>query len=294
MEILEKIHEFNKIVKYPLHGIEKYSKRFDNKKIDIKLNLVPQQIEVINSFENNRFTVVKKSRQTGLSTLFANYAAIKCGFYNPLDSRPEQIVIICHKLESGSELLNKVKKAIETLPKWLDISYVRNTATYLLLSNGCEIKVSSISGYDEHNPTMVILDEAAFFNTSGNWFWDKLLTSVAVGGKVLVGSSSNGIGTYFDLLFKDAKSGNNDFNPVQMHWYLDDRFNKGLFFVKTDNAYDWVRANGYNFILPDSMNTFSDYEIKGYIKNGFKPISPKFIQLCRCFRSKEELENEWF
>jgi hypothetical protein len=74
------------------------------------------QDDCLKDFIDNRFNIVLKSRQLGLSTLVAAYAV-----WMALFQREKNILIIATKLAVAQNFITKVKTMIRSLPKWLMI-----------------------------------------------------------------------------------------------------------------------------------------------------------------------------
>ena len=80
----------------------------------IQFSLYEFQKESLDEFRENRFNVILKSRQLGLSTLVAAYA-----LWMAIFQRDKNILIIATKLAVAVNFIRKVKTMLRSLPKWL-------------------------------------------------------------------------------------------------------------------------------------------------------------------------------
>ena len=72
------------------------------------------QDDCVQDFIDNRFNIVLKSRQLGLSTLVAAYSVWMAIF-----QKEKNILVIATKLSVAQNFITKVKSMIKSLPKWL-------------------------------------------------------------------------------------------------------------------------------------------------------------------------------
>ena len=72
------------------------------------------QDDCVTHFNDNRFNVILKSRQLGLSTLVAAYA-----LWMGIFQRDKNILVIATKLSVAQNFIRKVKVMLKSLPPWL-------------------------------------------------------------------------------------------------------------------------------------------------------------------------------
>ena len=70
----------------------------------IPFNTYDYQEDLISDFNNNRFTVILKARQLGISTITAAYIAWLMLFH-----RDKNILVVATKLQTATNLVKKVK-----------------------------------------------------------------------------------------------------------------------------------------------------------------------------------------
>ena len=138
----EILKEIVKAGKDPDYFINNYAKISHPMKGLIPFKTYDFQSDLINSFNDHRFTVILKARQLGISTITAAYIAWMMMFH-----RDKNILVIATKFNTASNLVKKVKSIIKHLPDWLTISNIAiDNRTSFELSNGSQIKASSTSG----------------------------------------------------------------------------------------------------------------------------------------------------
>jgi hypothetical protein len=79
----------------------------------VEWDISPKQKEILESLDNNRLNIIKKSRQVGLSTIFIWYTVWQ--IIEWLDEKDKKIIFYTNKLDSSKKLLNEVKNILTTL-----------------------------------------------------------------------------------------------------------------------------------------------------------------------------------
>ena len=209
------IKEIVRCGKDPVYFLNKYVKIQHPTQGLIPFNTYPFQDECIKDFMGHRFYVILKSRQLGISTLSAAYAAWLALFY-----KDKNVLVIATKLSVAMNFIKKVKVAIKTLPKWLVLpEIVSNNKQSVEFSNGSQIKAiptSDDAGRSEAL-SLLIVDEAAFVRNFDE-LWMGLYPTLSTGGRAIILSTPNGVGgQYYDLYMK-ADSGENEFHPIKLPW----------------------------------------------------------------------------
>ena len=99
------------------------------------------QTDLVNNYNDHRFTVILKARQLGISTITAAYVAWMMMFH-----RDKNVLVIATKFGTAANLVKKVKSIHKHLPQWLKIAEISiDNRTSFELSNGSQIKASSTS-----------------------------------------------------------------------------------------------------------------------------------------------------
>jgi hypothetical protein len=175
----------------------------------------PFQEDCIADFEKNRFNIILKSRQLGISTITAAYA-----MWLALFRKDRNILVIATKLKVAQLWFRKCKYLLQALPKWLVMPEIlKNNQTEMEFSNGSVIKAiptSPDAGRGEAL-SLLIVDEAAFVNNF-DVIWTGLYPTLSTGGNAIILSTPNGVGGQYYDLWMAAEKNENQFNPIKLPW----------------------------------------------------------------------------
>ena len=181
----------------------------------IKFDTYDFQDECIEQFLENRFNIILKSRQLGMSTLVAAYSV-----WLSLFQKDKNILIIATKLSVAQNFISKVKTMVRSLPGWLVLpEIITNNKQLLEFSHGSSIKAiptSEDAGRSEAL-SLLIIDEAAFVRNFDD-LWTGLYPTISTGGRVIILSTPNGVGGQYYKLYTDAEAGLNEFAAIKLQW----------------------------------------------------------------------------
>lgn len=104
----------------------------------IDFEMYPFQEEMAETIADNRFTVIKTCRQAGKTTTSA--AVI---LWHVLFNDSYTVAILANKLSTAREILARVQRAYEYLPKWLQQGVIVWNKTNIELENGSQIIAAS-------------------------------------------------------------------------------------------------------------------------------------------------------
>ena len=234
--------EYAKCIKNTPYALRTYLQTYDNTVSQyVPLELFPDQISLLEDYENYNENIALKYRQAGVSTVTAAWASKRLAFAKK--SKPEKILIIANKLDTSMEMANKIRGFTEQWPSWTGIGFSseKNSQRHYKLNNGCEVKAVATSrdALRGYTPTILIFDEAAFIEADGD-FWSACMASLSTGGKVIVVSTPNGYDQIYYEIYDQALRNMNDFKITEMFWYRDPRYTKDLYFVKTENIIHYL------------------------------------------------------
>ncbi len=225
------------------------------------------QDECVEEFLENRFNIVLKSRQLGLSTLVAAYAVWMAIF-----KREKNILIIATKLSVAQNFITKVKTMIRSLPKWLMLpDIVENNKQKIRFSHGSEIKAvptSEDAGRSE-SLSLLIVDEAAFVRNFDT-IWTGIYPTISTGGRVIILSTPNGAGGQYYQLYTQAESGLNEFNAIKIPWDAHPDRDEAWFEKTTANMSKRQIAQEYLCDFTTSGETFSDSTTIDWLRDSVK------------------------
>lgn len=129
----------------------------------IPFHTYPYQEECLESFQENRFVIINKSRQMGLSTLTAGYSLWMALFH-----QEKNILVIATKLEVAKNFIRSVDGMLTSLPDWLIMpDIVGRSVKHIQFSNGSQIKAiptSTDSGRSE-GVSLLAIDECLASST---------------------------------------------------------------------------------------------------------------------------------
>jgi len=184
-------------------------------------------------------------------------------------NKDRKVCIVAHKRDGAENFLAKVKEFINDRPRWLGCDetqsglYVKNQSqSKITLTNGSEARAfaSSSDSLRSFTPTFLIMDECAFIPNAST-LWTAASPSLATGGKALFISTPKGQDPLFYQTYKQALKGESDFFITYIRWWRDDRYNRGV---------KWVK--GEEIISGD----ITEEEMFKLYRDGYKPSSPWF------------------
>ena len=206
--------EYKKCAVDPIHFMKKYCMIQHPVRGKIPFHLFPFQEATLTQFANNRFNIVLKSRQTGISTLSAGYALWKMIFNSDFN-----VLVIATKQDVAKNLVTKVRVMHELLPTWLKNGSMEDNKLSLRLTNGSQIKAIACSpdaGRSEAL-SLLIFDEAAFIDDIDE-IWVAAQSTLSTGGSCIALSTPNGVGNWFHQTWIGAEESRNPFNTIRLHW----------------------------------------------------------------------------
>jgi hypothetical protein len=210
--------EYIKCAKDPIHFFRKYCYISHPIKGRILFHLYPFQGDTLQEIRDNRFTIINKSRQLGISTLVAGYSLWTMMFH-----KDKTVLCIATKQETAKGMVDKVQFMYNNLPTWLKGNQkpLSNNKLSLKLANGSQIIATSAASDAgrSYAVSLLLIDEAAFIEGI-----DKIYTSIkptiATGGGIIALSSPNGVGNWFHKMYTEAEASGNDFKAVKLPWNL--------------------------------------------------------------------------
>jgi len=207
--------EFKKCSVDPVHFMRKYCIIQHPTKGKMYFNLYPFQEDSLTRISQNRYTVILKSRQLGISTLTAGYALWRMIFKEDFN-----VLVIATKQDVAKNLVTKVRVMHDNLPVWLKGKALEDNKLSLRFKNGSQIKAISSKGDAGRSEalSLLIFDEAAFIDRIDD-IWTAAQQTLATGGDSIMLSTPNGTGNLFHKTWVDAAAGG-QFHPIKLHWSL--------------------------------------------------------------------------
>jgi len=182
----------------------------------IKFNLFPFQEQSLTELRDNRYNVILKSRQLGISTLSAGFA-----LWSMLFADDFNVLVIATTQEVAKNLVTKVRVMHDNLPSWLKGTIEADNKLSLKFKNGSQIKAvsSATTGARSEALSLLIIDEAAFIRNIEE-IWIASQATLSTGGGAVVLSTPNGVGNWFHQTWSEAESEINGFHTIKLNWQL--------------------------------------------------------------------------
>lgn len=267
MSNLQRQREIIKCGQDPVYFINKYMKVQHPKKGTIPFETYDFQNDVIRAMQENRFNIVLKSRQLGLSTITAAYAVWLAIFY-----KDKNILIIATKKEVATNLVKKVKFMIKSLPDWLVMPSYDENMTSLRFDNGSEIKAvptSPDAGRSEAL-SLLIVDEAAIIRDFDD-IWTGLSPTLSTGGSAILLSTPFGVGGMYYKIWTEAVAGQNNFNPIKLPWQVHPEHDQAWFDAETASLPKKKIAQEYLCDFISSGDTFLQPNVLDIMRQLVRP-----------------------
>ncbi len=206
--------EYLNCVKSPVHFMKKYCKIQHPTKGKIKFNLYDYQQEMLTDFVDNRYNIILKSRQLGISTLSAGYS-----LWMMLFNQDKNILVIAKDKDTAKNLVTKVRIMYSNLPQWLKTNVIEDNKLSLVFSNGSQIKAVAATAEAGRSEalSLLVIDEAAFIDKIDS-IWTAAQQTLATGGDCIALSTPNGVGNWFHQQWMGAVDETNNFNTIKLHW----------------------------------------------------------------------------
>lgn len=188
----------------------------------VHFNLYPYQKAVLYQFVKDRFNIILKFRQAGITELISMYC-LWLAMYHP----NKKINIISIKDTTAKKVLKKIKYMYKNLPSYLQVPIVNGrtgeygSASMIEFNNGSfieSIPTSSEAGRSE-SLSLLVIDEAAIVRWADQ-IWAAAFPTLSTGGSAIVNSTPYGIGNFYHSKWVDAIAGGNEFTPIRLLWRM--------------------------------------------------------------------------
>lgn len=199
-----------------IYFLKTYAKIQHPSRGKIPFKLYPFQEKVLEAFQANRFNIILKGRQLGLSTLISGFLVHQMMF-------KEDYIVLCiaTKTRTAIDLVKKVSVILDGLPPWLRPPIDSNNKQSIELKNGSRVfAVSSKSDAARSTAaSLMIIDEAAFIRDIDE-VWTAAFPILSTGGSAIVNSTPNGVGNWYHRMWQSAEEGSSNFFPIKLPWYV--------------------------------------------------------------------------
>ena len=186
----------------------------------VPFKLYPYQKAVLYNFVRERFNIILKFRQAGITELISMYCLWLAMYH-----ANKKINIISIKDTTAKKVLKKIKFMYKNLPEYLQTPIINGRAneygssSLMEFDNGSFIEsvpTSPEAGRSEAL-TLLVIDEAAMVRWA-NEVWAAAFPTLSTGGSAIINSTPRGIGGFYHGQWVDAVSGVNGLNPLRLYW----------------------------------------------------------------------------
>ena len=214
----EQIEEYIKCSKDPIYFVKNYMKIVHVDHGLISFDLYDYQEKMISKFDQERFVITKMPRQSGKST-----AVISFILHYILFNESKNVALLANKAELARELLDRLKKAYENLPLWLQQGVVTWNKGSIELENGSKILATSTTGSAARGQSfsLVFLDEFAFVQHNiANDFFKSVYPTISSGEetKMIIVSTPKGM-NHFYKMWIEAYEQRSNFKTLEVDWW---------------------------------------------------------------------------
>lgn len=214
----EQVEEYIKCSKDPIY-FAKYIKIITLDEGVVPFKMYDFQEDMIKTFHNNRFTIMKCPRQVGKTTTTVAFL-----LWTILFQDSQSVAVLANRGETARGILGKLQLAYENLPMWLQQGVVEWNKGRVELENGSVIIASSTSGSAARSGSfnIVFLDEFAFVPANiATDFITSVYPVITAGTKtkIIIVSTPNGMNLFYKI-WTDAVNKNNNYIPFEVHWSM--------------------------------------------------------------------------
>ena len=269
--------EYIKCATDPVHFFRKYCYITHPIKGRVLFHLYPFQEDVLSDFRNNRFTVINKSRQLGISTLSAGFA-----LWIMLFNKDKTVLCIATKQETAKGMVEKVQFMYNNLPSWLrgNQKPIADNKLSLKLANNSQIVATSAASDAgrSYAVSLLIVDEAAFIEGIDR-IYTSIKPTIATGGGIIALSSPNGVGNWFHKIYTEAEINKNEFKAIKLKWDLHPDRDEKWEVTEKANMSPREFAQEYDCDFLGSGNSVVEPDILSFYEQTFitDPIERRFM-----------------
>ena len=214
----EQVQEYIKCSNDPIY-FAKYIKIITLDEGVVPFKMYEFQKNMIETFHNNRFTIMKCPRQVGKTTTTVAYL-----LWTILFKDSQSVAVLANRGETARGILGKLQLAYENLPMWLQQGVVEWNKGRVELENGSVIVASSTSSSAARSGSfnIVFLDEFAFVPSNiATEFFTSVYPVITAGTKtkIIIVSTPNGMNLFYKI-WTDAVNKRNNYVPFEVHWSM--------------------------------------------------------------------------
>lgn len=260
----------------PVYFINKYCKIYDSVAQQwIPFSLWDAQIDALRTVMANKYTVVLKARQEGLSWLLGDVYPLWQMIFKPI----AKILMFSQRDDEAIGLIERLKGTYIRLPDWLkpDVS-IDNDHEFQLVNGSNAQALPSSAGGRSNAATYVFIDEADFVDNLKSLITAAKPTIDAGQNKMVVCSTrdKDKTNTYFHSLYKTAK-GSGQWAAIFLPWYVRPdrtgcRFTIEQFLSATQLKYKVVLGDERKLTTPVGDETVTELRLMNITRNNIRVV----------------------
>jgi hypothetical protein len=212
MSSLDIKEEIKKCAEDPVYFMCKYINVIHPIKGVVPFHLFEFQKRIVSEVGENRFNIIRKFRQAGVTTICAAYS-----LWSIIFKKHHYVMVVSIGDRESTAFLGRVMDMYYDLPRWLQPEIREKNKHTLLLSSGSKIKSQPAGAGRGESVSHLIVDEAAFVEKM-RAFWAAIYPTISTGGKATLLSTVNGMSNLYYELYRDAQLAKNNFNIVDITW----------------------------------------------------------------------------
>ena len=199
----QQVEEFVKCASDPKYFIRNYVWVQHPTKGKVRFELYDYQIELIDVYHNNRYSINMLGRQMGKSTCAAAYL-LWYAMFNP----DATILIAAHKHTGSQEIMQRVRFMYEHVEDFIRAGSTSYNKGSIEFENGSRIVSATTTETTGRGMslTLVYLDEFAYVPPRiAKEFWTAISPTLSTGGKCIITSTPNQDDDQFAQIWKGAE-----------------------------------------------------------------------------------------
>tara|TARA_R110000824_G_scaffold158227_1_gene331948 strand:+ start:1260 stop:2735 length:1476 start_codon:yes stop_codon:yes gene_type:complete len=212
MERTELIEEYQKCKEDPAYFIKTYVNIVHPIKGVIPFELYRFQQRIVEEIDSHRFSIIKKFRQAGVTTIMCAYSLWLAIFEDN-----KSILVVSIGDRESKAFLARVTAMYEDLPSFLQPETPEKNKSTIVFSTGSKIKSQPAGAGRGESTSLLIVDEAAFVDNMDE-FWAAVYPTISTGGAAVLLSTVNGTSNLYYKLYTEALAGKNNFHPIDIFW----------------------------------------------------------------------------
>lgn len=272
----EQIMELVKCMDDPVYFIMNYVYIKHPLKGQILFSMYDYQQELVDLYEENRFSIVLSARQTGKTETTCAYL-----LWHAIFKDNQTVLIVSNKSSNAMEMIAKIQNAYEELPNWLkpgidDASWNKHECKFDNKSRIISQATSSDSGRGL-SISLLYCDELAFVKPHiQSQFWDSIYPTLSTGGACIISSTPNGSTNLFAELWRKWENGIGEFKGMYVPWDAppgrDEKFKKDNIAILGEDK--WKQEYECKFLSSDG--TLIDSELLEKHEKHILTVEPAF------------------